>query len=138
MVGDIFAPRVIIVDGARFRGSVDMGDIENMPVRKPQAERPRPTSTSASTTSTRPTSTISSTPRPSSTPTPPPARTPTPPPRPAAPPPVLAAPPAPPADEHEEEIEEEVEETAGLPTDPPAAKGLPQKSQKARVIVKRR
>jgi cytoskeletal protein CcmA (bactofilin family) len=139
MVGDIFAPRVIIVDGASFRGSVDMGDIENMPVRKPQAERSRPTSTSTSTTSTRPTSTIGSTPRPSSTPTPPPARTPTTPPRPATPAPVLAAPPAPPADEaHEEGIEEEVEEAAGLPTDPPAAKGLPQKSQKARVIVKRR
>src|SRR5690606_29523378 len=26
MVGDIRAPRVIVVDGARFRGSIDMGD----------------------------------------------------------------------------------------------------------------
>src|SRR3954471_1307439 len=43
MVGDIFAPRVIIVDGASFRGNVDMGDIANMPQRKPGSERPRPT-----------------------------------------------------------------------------------------------
>src|ERR1051325_5179109 len=42
MVGDIFAPRVIIVDGASFRGNVDMGDIANMPARKPGTERPRP------------------------------------------------------------------------------------------------
>jgi cytoskeletal protein CcmA (bactofilin family) len=28
MVGDINAPRVIIVDGASFRGRVDMGDVE--------------------------------------------------------------------------------------------------------------
>src|SRR4051812_37202238 len=43
MVGDIFAPRVIIVDGASFRGNVDMGDIANMPARKPGSERARPT-----------------------------------------------------------------------------------------------
>src|SRR5215208_3913006 len=28
MVGDIHAPRVIIVDGASFRGRVDMGEVE--------------------------------------------------------------------------------------------------------------
>lgn len=38
MVGDIHAPRVIIVDGASFRGRVDMGDVE--PGRLPSAERP--------------------------------------------------------------------------------------------------
>ena len=37
MVGDIHAPRVIIVDGASFRGRVDMGEVE--PGRVP-AERP--------------------------------------------------------------------------------------------------
>jgi len=37
MVGDIRSPRVIIVDGASFRGRVDMGDVE--PGRLP-AERP--------------------------------------------------------------------------------------------------
>ncbi len=42
MVGDIVAPRIIIVDGASFRGNVDMGDIENMPDRPPRTERPRP------------------------------------------------------------------------------------------------
>lgn len=42
MVGDISAPRVIIVDGASFRGSVDMGDVENMPARPPRKERPEP------------------------------------------------------------------------------------------------
>ena len=42
MVGDISAPRVIIVDGASFRGNVDMGDIENMPARRPREERARP------------------------------------------------------------------------------------------------
>jgi cytoskeletal protein CcmA (bactofilin family) len=142
MVGDIFAPRVIIVDGASFRGSVDMGDIENMPVRKPQAERPRPTATPVS--SARPSATVSSTPRPAAPPAPRPATTP---PRPMMPPPAPVAatppppppPPAPPAvDEVEEEVEEEIDEAGGLPTDPPAAKGLPHKAQKARVIVKRR
>ena len=42
MVGDIVAPRIIIVDGASFRGNVDMGDIYNMPVRPPRTERARP------------------------------------------------------------------------------------------------
>jgi len=42
MVGDISSPRVIIVDGASFRGNVDMGDIENMPERPPARERPAP------------------------------------------------------------------------------------------------
>jgi cytoskeletal protein CcmA (bactofilin family) len=51
MVGDIRSPRVIIVDGASFRGRVDMGDLE--PNRE-RAERPaskpmmRPTIRSAS------------------------------------------------------------------------------------------
>src|SRR3954463_16763803 len=43
MVGDIRAPRVIIVDGASFRGRVDMGEVE--PGRVPASTRPmaRPT-----------------------------------------------------------------------------------------------
>ncbi|MCA3016597.1 MAG: polymer-forming cytoskeletal protein [Myxococcaceae bacterium] len=36
MVGDIRSPRVIIVDGASFRGRIDMGNAEP----RPQAERP--------------------------------------------------------------------------------------------------
>src|ERR671918_177913 len=38
MVGDIRAPRVIIVDGASFRGRVDMGEVEAG--RVPQGPRP--------------------------------------------------------------------------------------------------
>jgi cytoskeletal protein CcmA (bactofilin family) len=37
MVGDIKAPRVIIVDGAAFRGRVDMGDLD---AERPRGERP--------------------------------------------------------------------------------------------------
>src|SRR5688572_3109117 len=40
MVGDIRAPRVIIVDGASFRGRVDMGDVE--PGRLPSERPARP------------------------------------------------------------------------------------------------
>lgn len=39
MVGDIKAPRVIIVDGARFRGTVDMGDLEATRPTGPLPER---------------------------------------------------------------------------------------------------
>ena len=37
VVGDIRAPRIIIVDGARFRGNVDMGDLD-----APRASAPLP------------------------------------------------------------------------------------------------
>lgn len=42
MVGDIHAPRVIIVDGASFRGRVDMGEVEpgRVPVSRPAVTRP--------------------------------------------------------------------------------------------------
>jgi cytoskeletal protein CcmA (bactofilin family) len=43
MVGDIRAPRVIIVDGARFRGTVDMGDLD-----APRASGPLPARTVSS------------------------------------------------------------------------------------------
>lgn len=49
MVGDINAPRVIIVDGASFRGRIDMGevDVEEQRVERPALSRsmpaPRPT-----------------------------------------------------------------------------------------------
>jgi cytoskeletal protein CcmA (bactofilin family) len=36
MVGDVSAPRVIIVDGASFRGRVDMGDLDGV---RPQGEK---------------------------------------------------------------------------------------------------
>jgi cytoskeletal protein CcmA (bactofilin family) len=44
MVGDISAPRVIIVEGALFKGKVDMGDLE-MP-RPATQDRPTPARTS--------------------------------------------------------------------------------------------
>src|SRR5215218_7788670 len=42
MVGDIRAPRVIIVDGASFRGRVDMGEVEpgRVPTPRPSTTRP--------------------------------------------------------------------------------------------------
>src|SRR3954462_15771496 len=45
MVGDVRAPRVIIVDGASFRGRVDMGDVEpgRLPAERPQRPTIRPT-----------------------------------------------------------------------------------------------
>jgi len=58
MVGDINAPRVIVVDGASFRGNIDMGDMESLPrpqrrqqpatepTRRPAASTPAPAKTS--------------------------------------------------------------------------------------------
>src|SRR3954469_18233563 len=42
MVGDIHSPRVIIVDGASFRGRVDMGEVEpgRVPAERPSLPRP--------------------------------------------------------------------------------------------------
>lgn len=130
MVGDIFAPRVIIVDGASFRGNVDMGDIANMPERKPGTERPRMTVT----------------PRPIVAPA---AKGKTTIQRPSTPAPAPAA-------KAPEKVPEKKEEpkpvpvaakpqsippahtVASTPMEPPAAKGLPQKANKTRVIVKRK
>ncbi len=44
MVGDIGSPRVIIVDGANFRGRIDMGEFEIREGERPQLARaaPRP------------------------------------------------------------------------------------------------
>ena len=120
MVGDIYAPRVIIVDGASFRGTVDMGDIANMPIRKPSMERPRPASAAAP----RPA------PRPAAAAAPAPAR-----PAVAAKAPPASAPNALAPNKVEARPEPRLEPAA---MEPPAAKGLPQKAQKARVIVKRK
>jgi len=40
MVGDIRAPRVIIVDGASFRGRIDMGEVETGRAASDRAARP--------------------------------------------------------------------------------------------------
>jgi cytoskeletal protein CcmA (bactofilin family) len=129
MVGDIEAPRVIIVDGASFRGNVDMGDIENMPVSRPRTERPRPSAppipARAQPSPARPAPAAS----PSRPPMPAARPNPSLPPTPVAPTPVSAA--------MIEEVEEDDEE-ATTSGEPPQAKGLPSKSQKTRVIVKRK
>ena len=44
MVGDINSPRVIIVDGASFRGRVDMGNAEPRPASERPAQRTSPVS----------------------------------------------------------------------------------------------
>jgi cytoskeletal protein CcmA (bactofilin family) len=89
MVGDIHAPRVIIVDGASFRGRVDMGEVEpgRVPVSRPTTARPtvRPGSTVPSrptTPSARPT--MGARPAPPPPPAARPASKPLPPPPPAA------------------------------------------------------
>jgi len=51
MVGDINAPRVIVVDGASFRGNIDMGDMESLP-RTQRRERPATEPTRRPATST--------------------------------------------------------------------------------------
>jgi cytoskeletal protein CcmA (bactofilin family) len=86
MVGDIRAPRVIIVDGASFRGRVDMGEVEpgRVPVSRPTTARP----------TVRPGSTVPARP---ATPAARPVTRPAPPPPPAARPASKPLPPPPPA-----------------------------------------
>jgi cytoskeletal protein CcmA (bactofilin family) len=63
MVGDLAAPRVIIVDGASFRGRVDMGDVD--------AERPAgsaPAGQTRSSTATRPAARTATATRPATAP----------------------------------------------------------------------
>lgn len=125
MVGDIYAPRIIIVDGASFRGNVDMGDIANMPARKPSTERPRPAPVA----------------RPAPAAPARPAITAKPGAKPAAPAPAAKAPERPAEKAPEKPAEKPAEQPRGAsvtPLEPPAAKGLPQKAQKTRVIVKRK
>lgn len=126
MVGDIVSPRVVIAEGASFRGGVDMGDAENMPARRPAAERPRPASAPAARPSTQ-----SARPKPAAVA----ART--------APPSSIPGP----AIRTAEKAAEPAKPTTIVPTktqppaaplEAPAAKGLPQKANKTRVIVKRR
>ena len=126
MVGDIRAPRVIIVDGASFRGRVDMGEVE--PGRVPDRQIPRPQVRPAAT-SARPGLTSRS-----SAPTPP-AR-PTLPARPAskpAPPPPPPARPEPKAAETKAEAKPEARAEAAPPTPPVVAAG-----GKKKVIIKKK
>ncbi len=61
MVGDIKAPRIMIVDGARFRGNVDMGNLDapraTGPLPARTVEPMRRSSAMTRTTTTRPTMT---------------------------------------------------------------------------------
>ena len=49
MIGDINAPRVIIVDGASFRGRIDMGEVGGERAARPAAARPAMTARPALT-----------------------------------------------------------------------------------------
>jgi cytoskeletal protein CcmA (bactofilin family) len=93
MVGDIRAPRVIIVDGASFRGRVDMGEVE--PGRVPTTARPtltRPTVRPGATTMpARPSVPAAPPRRPTPPAPPPPAARPVAKPTPPPPPPPAAA-----------------------------------------------
>lgn len=118
MVGDVAAPRVIIVDGASFRGNVDMGDVASASARKPASERSRPT----------------------------PAARPVQAAAPKAKPVITAAKSIAPAPASVSRIPERVPERTTMPPRPatmapmeaPLAKGLPEKLNKTRVIVKRK
>jgi cytoskeletal protein CcmA (bactofilin family) len=94
MVGDIHSPRVIIVDGASFRGRVDMGEVE--PGRVPTA-RPtvtRPTVRPGSTVPARPVTPVGRAPTARPTPPPPPVARPAAKPVPPPPPAAAVSPPA--------------------------------------------
>ncbi|AGC46372.1 hypothetical protein MYSTI_05085 [Myxococcus stipitatus DSM 14675] len=139
MVGDIHAPRVIIVDGASFRGRVDMGDVE--PGRLP-SERPvvaRPTAVTRPTTAPARPSTVPARP---STPTPP---RPPPPPaatRPSAPTPTTPArpaskplPPPPPPRVESRPVAPPVEQTTSAEPPTPFSVGA---GAKKKVVVKKK
>jgi cytoskeletal protein CcmA (bactofilin family) len=138
MVGDIHAPRVIIVDGASFRGRVDMGEVEpgRVPSERPQLPRPtavRPAVRAGTNVPARPalpaTRTASAA-APARTPAPVPTARPTPPPAPAARP---APPPAPAA--------KAAEPTRPEPPRPPASAPVPPtvaEAARKKVVVKKK
>jgi cytoskeletal protein CcmA (bactofilin family) len=128
MVGDIHAPRVIIVDGASFRGRVDMGEVEPGRVPTERPALPRPT-----TTTVRPTL-RPGTPAPAR-PSLPTARPVTPAPFRPAPPPAPVSRPAPPPAPRAAEV------TRPEPPRPPAAAPLPPtvaESARKKVVVKKK
>jgi cytoskeletal protein CcmA (bactofilin family) len=139
MVGDIHSPRVIIVDGASFRGRVDMGEVE--PGRVP-AERPALPRPAAVRAPLRPGTTLARPALPGGRPPPPaaPARPAAAPPARPVPPPAPAAavsrpaPPPPPAARAAEPTRPEP------PRPPPAAPLPPSVAEGARkkVIVKKK
>ncbi|HLL55664.1 MAG TPA: polymer-forming cytoskeletal protein [Myxococcaceae bacterium] len=130
MVGDIRAPRVIIVDGASFRGRVDMGEVE--PGRVPDRQIPRP-NVRPGTTSARPSlpsrpAALTSRPT-ASAPQARPAAKPMPPPPASKPVP----PPPPKAESKPSESKAESKPESGPPTPPVVAAG-----GKKKVIIKKK
>ncbi len=125
MVGDIHAPRVIIVDGASFRGRVDMGEVEPGRVPSERPSLPRPVTTSVRPT-LRPGTTAPARPAlPPSRPTPPMSTRPS--------PPVATRPAPPPAPR--------AEATRPEPPRPPAAAPVPPtvaESARKKVVVKKK
>lgn len=138
MVGDIHAPRVIIVDGASFRGRVDMGDVEpgRLPSERPVVARPTAV-TRPTTTPVRPSATP---PRPPTAPARPTQATvvsrPTPPPPPAARPPASKPlPPPPPPRAEPRPAAPAPEQTASAEPPTPFAVGA---GAKKKVVVKKK
>ncbi len=127
MVGDIKAPRVIIVDGARYRGTIDMGDLE-----APRSSGPLPAARAEGSTKAlaRTTSTTSAPARASaaSASSATPAKRPTPP-----PPPTMASP---------KRTEAPTRPVPVAGSMPPAAAGAPvlagAKKIKKKVVVKKK
>jgi cytoskeletal protein CcmA (bactofilin family) len=145
MVGDILAPRVIIVDGASFRGRVDMGEVEpgRVPSERPALPRPatvRPTLRPGTPApaparpalpAARPSTPAPAPVRPSAPAPAPAARPPPPPPAPVA---ARPAPPPPPAPRAPEATRPE-------PPRPPAAAPVPPsvaESARKKVLVKKK
>ncbi|KFA94625.1 bactofilin family protein [Archangium violaceum] len=141
MVGDIHAPRVIIVDGASFRGRVDMGEVEPGRMPSDRSALPRPTGATVRP-AVRPGAAPARPALPGARPTPPaapaaqarpaaaPAR-PAPPPAPAA---TRPAPPAPPA-------ARTAEPTRPEPPRPPVAAPVPPtvaEAARKKVVVKKK
>ncbi|MFE8599993.1 bactofilin family protein [Archangium violaceum] len=141
MVGDIHAPRVIIVDGASFRGRVDMGEVEPGRMPSDRSALPRPSSATVRP-AVRPGAAPARPALPGARPAPPaapaaqarpaaaPAR-PAPPPAPAA---ARPAPPAPPA-------ARTAEPTRPEPPRPPAAAPVPPtvaEAARKKVVVKKK
>ncbi|HSP80237.1 MAG TPA: polymer-forming cytoskeletal protein [Myxococcaceae bacterium] len=127
MVGDIHAPRVIIVDGASFRGRVDMGEVEPGRVPSERPALPRP-ATTAVRPSLRPATAPARPTLPTARPMPP-AST-----RPSPPPPAVSRPAPPPAPRA-------AEATRPEPPRPPAAAPVPPtvaESARKKVVVKKK
>jgi cytoskeletal protein CcmA (bactofilin family) len=143
MVGDIRAPRVIIVDGASFRGRVDMGEVEpgRVPSERPALPRPtavRPAVRPGTNVPARPALPAARGAAPAAAPaTARPAATPAPVARPAPPPAPMSrtAPPPPPAPKTAEPA------TRPEPPRPPASAPVPPtvgEAAKKKVIVKKK